>query len=112
MKDYYNLFAELTLLQCTEIDYTDKRKVKSSNAAFIKLDKLQEEMKQNVSDDVWRSLLCHKDDRVKVNAASFCLRSGILVECAVLTLKRVIDDSDDSTMRFSAKMLLKNCQSV
>ena len=50
MKDYYNLFAELALLQCTEKDYTDKRKVKSSNAAFKKLDKLQEEMKQNVSD--------------------------------------------------------------
>ena len=55
-------------------------------------------------------LLNHKDDRVKVNAASFCLKSKILVEKSTIALKKVIDNSDDSTMCFSAKMLLKKYQ--
>ena len=107
MKDYYNLFVELSLQQCTKNDYVNKLKVKKHNEAFKKLKKLQDEMKQNMSDDVLYLLLNHEDDRVKVNAASFCLQLEILVEQAVLTLERIIDVSDDSTICFSAKMLLQ-----
>lgn len=107
MKDYYNPFVELSLQQCTQNDYADKRKVKEHNAASKKLNKLQDEMKGNVSEEILAALLEHGDDRVKVNAASFCLQSGILVERSVLTLKKIMDDSDDSTICFSAKMSLQ-----
>ena len=107
MKDYYILFVELSLQQCTKNDYANKLKVKKHNAASKKLNKLQDEMKQNVSEDILYVLLNHEDDRVKVNAASFCLQSEILVEQSVLTLKKIIDVSDDSTICFSAKMLLQ-----
>ena len=44
MKDYYNLFVELSLQQCTKNDYVNKLKVKKHNAASKKLNKLQDEM--------------------------------------------------------------------
>lgn len=108
MKDFINSFVELSLQQCTKNDYADKLKVKKHNTASKKLKKLQDEMKQSVSEDILHVLLNHEDDRVKVNAASFCLQSEILIDQAVFTLKRIIDVSDDSTICFSAKMLLQN----
>ena len=107
IKDYYSLFVELSLQQFTQNDYADKLKVKKHNAASKKFNKLQDEMKGNVGEEILYALLEHEDDRVKVNAASFCLQSGILVEQSVLTLKRIIDILDDSTSCFSAKMLLQ-----
>ena len=107
MKDYRNLFIELSLQQCTKDDYTDKLKIKKHNAACKKLKILQEEMRQHIHEDVFLSLLDHEDDRVKINAAAFCLQLGILVEKSILTLKKLIDTPDDSTICFSAKMLLQ-----
>lgn len=107
MKDYYSLFVKLSLQQCVENDYANKSKVKKHNEAARKIQKLQNEMKQNASEETWYMLLNHEDDRVKVNAASFCLQSGILVEQAVLTLKEIVEISKDSTIRFSAQMLLQ-----
>ena len=113
MKDYYNLFVELSLQQCTKNDYANKLKVKKSNAAAKKLNKLQDEMMQNISKirriskNALFMLLNHEDDRVKVNAASFCLHASVLIEQSIRTLKRIIADSDDSTICFSAKMLLQ-----
>ena len=107
MKDYYDLFVELSLQQCTKSDYANKLKVQKHNAASKKLNKLQDEMMQNISNDTLCALLNHEDDRVKVNAASFCLKSEVLVEQSILTLKKIIDDSNDSTICFSAKMLLQ-----
>ena len=107
MKDYYDLFVELSLQQCTKSDYANKLKVQKHNAASKKLNKLQDEMMQNISNDTLCALLNHEDDRVKVNAASFCLKSEVLVEQSILTLKKIIADSNDSTICFSAKMLLQ-----
>lgn len=45
-------------------------------------------MKQNVGEDTLYVLLNHEDDRVKINAASFCLQSQILAAQSVLTLKK------------------------
>ena len=50
MKDYYNLFVELSLQQCAQSDYANKPKVKKHNVASKKLKKLQDEMKQNASE--------------------------------------------------------------
>ena len=58
-------------------------------------------------DDALHALLNHEDDRVKVNAASFCLNSEVLVEQSILTLEKIIAGSDDPTICFSAKMLLQ-----
>ncbi|MBQ7761528.1 MAG: DUF2019 domain-containing protein [Clostridia bacterium] len=110
MKDYYNLFVELSLQQCTKNDYANKLKVKKHNEASKKLNKLQNEMNQNPSEDILYMLLNHEDDRVKVNAASFCLQMEILVKQAIFVLKRIIDISDDSTICFSAKMLLQKAE--
>ncbi len=107
MKDYYNLFVELSLQQCTKNDYANEQKVKKHNAAAKKLNKLQDEIMKNISNDTLCALLNHEDDRVKVNAASFCLDSKVLVEQSILTLEKIIADSDDSTICFSAKMLLQ-----
>ena len=107
MKDYYNLFVELSLQQCTKNDYANKLKVKKHNIATKKLKMLQDEIKQNVSEPMLYMLLNHEDDRVKINATSFCLQTEILIDQAILVLKRIIDVSDDSTICFSAKMLLQ-----
>ena len=107
MKDYYSLFVELSLQTCAKDDYANKLRVKEHNTAMKKLNKLQGEMKQNVNEEIWCALLDHEDDRVKVNAASFCLQSKILVEQAVVVLEKVIDVSDDSTICLSAEMLLR-----
>lgn len=108
MKDYYNLFVELSLKQCTKNDYANKLKVKAHNEASKKLRLLQSEMKQNDSEEILYMLLNHEDDRVKVNAASCCLQMDVLIEQAVFTLKKIIDVSQDSTICFSAKMLLQS----
>lgn len=110
MKDYYNLFTELSLQQCTENDYADKSKVRRHNAAYKKLYKLQDEMKRNMSEEALLMLLNHEDDRVKVNAASFCLQWGILGGQSVQTLKKVVAASGDRTIRLSAEMLLQKYQ--
>lgn len=107
MKDYYKLFVELSLQQCTKNDYANKLKVKTHNTAYKKLRLLQDEMKQIDNEEMLHLLLNHEDDRVKINAASFCLQISVLVEKAVLTLERIIDVSDDSTICFSAKLLLQ-----
>mgnify|MGYP000305584576 CR=1 FL=1 len=65
-------------------------------------------MMKNIGDDALHALLNHEDDRVKVNAASFCLNSEVLVEQSILTLEKIIAGSDDPTICFSAKMLLQN----
>lgn len=101
------MFRCVSLQQCTENDYANKQKIKKHNAASKKLKSVQEEMKHNVGEDVMDMLLNHEDDRVKVNAAAFCLQSGILIDQAVITLKKIIDMSDDSTICFGAKMLLQ-----
>ena len=75
MKDYYSLFAELSLQQCTKEDYADKTKVKAGNAAHKKLKQLQDEMKQIDSTEVLLALLSHEDDRVK-QRGFFLLANG------------------------------------
>lgn len=107
IKDYYNSFVKLSLQQCVENDYANKRKVKKHNAACKKLNELQEKMKQNVGEDTLYMLLNHEDDRVKINAASLCLQSQILATQSVLTLEKIMNTSDDATIRFLAKMLLQ-----
>ena len=107
MKEYYNLFVKLSLQQCTKNDYTNKLRVKKHNESAKKLKKLCDEMMQNISEDILYALLNHEDDRVKINASSLCLQTGILIDQAILILKKIIAESDDSTICFSAKMLLK-----
>lgn len=108
MKNFYKLFVDLSLQQCTQTDYVDKFKVNTHNTACKKLKQLESEMKQTNSGDVLRLLLDHNDDRVKINAASFCLNMNVFVDKAFITLRRIIENSPDKTVCFSAKMLLEN----
>ena len=107
MCEHYNSFVELSLQQCLKNDYADSEKIRRHNAASKKLLALQEEMKKNADEKVLYALLTHEDNRVKINAASCCLQLGLLTEPSVLALKKVADDSGDSVIRFSAKMLLQ-----
>ena len=107
MKDYYNLFVQLSLQLCFENDYSDKSKVKKHNKASAELGRLRDEMINFVGEETWRKLLNHSDDRVKINAVSACLKYGVLVDESFLVLKNIINNSDDSTIRFSARMLLQ-----
>ena len=107
MKNYYNLFVELSLKQCTEQDYADKQKVKTHNAAVSKLALLAAEMKEIDCAEILGQLLRHEDDRVRLNAASLCLQNGVLIEEAKQALNNIISFSTDSTIRFSAKMVLQ-----
>ena len=107
MTDYYNAFVELALQLCKKSDYGDKAKVRKNNAAASKLIKLQQIMRQNVDEELLNALLHHEDERVKENAASFCLKINILVEQAVLTLENLRDSSDDWSISFSSKMVLQ-----
>lgn len=104
---YYCLFVELSLQQCTKNDYTDKKKLKAHNAASKKLKQLEAEMREDNCEDILYKLLSHEDDRVKINAASLCLQMNVLVSHAECVLQSIIDSSDDSTLCFSAEMILQ-----
>ena len=106
MKDYYNLFVQFSLQQCLQNDYADKQKVRVHNIASKKIQKLQKEMSQIDCLDIVNLLLCHNDDRVKINAASLCVQMRILVETASITLKNIISLSNDPTISLAAKMIL------
>ena len=108
MNEYYDLFVELSLQQCTKNDYANKLKVKTHNVASKKLRQLQTKMKKDSSEEMLLMLLNHDDDRVKINAAFCCLQMDVLIEQTVLALKKIIDESNDSTLCFSAKMLLQS----
>lgn len=108
MKDYYELFVQLSLQQCVKNDYGNKEKVKAHNVASKKLQKLQKEMKQIDCSDLLGALLDYEDDRVKVNAAFLCLQMNVHREKVRQTLNEIVNSSEDSTMVFSARMALQS----
>lgn len=110
MKDYYNLYIQLSLQQCIQSDYSDKEKVKKHNAAAKKIAHLQEEMKEIDCADILDKLLSYEDNRVKLNASSFCLQTNIHREKAMYVLESIVNTSNDETLRFSAQMLLQRIQ--
>lgn len=60
-------------------------------------------MKQIDSTEVLLALLSHEDDRVKLNAASFCLQTDILVRQSVSVLKKIIKKNRRSDNRIFRK---------
>ena len=107
MTDYYQLFIDLCLQQCTKDDFADPQKIKAHNLAINKLYKLQSEMKKTDCKGMLKMLLSHEDDRVRLKSAAMCWQDNILVDDAILALRQVVDTSEDSTLSFSAEMLLK-----
>ena len=108
MKDYYDIFVELSCRQCSKDDYSVKNKVNEHNEASEKLLKLQNEMRNNVSEDILKKLLAHSDERVRINSASFCLQFNIMQADAVKILSDIAADSEDPTFRLSAMMILRS----
>lgn len=107
MRDYYNLFVQLSLKQCLKDDYASKAKVRAHNRAADKLTKLWEEMSKTDCSDLLCTLLAHQDDRVKINASAMCLKYNICVDVAVSTLRDVMNFSNDGILSFNAEMLLR-----
>ena len=108
MKDYFNLFIQLSKQQCLKNDYIDKQKLKKHNFASRKLKEIREEMKKSDCSAVLENLLRYDDERVKLNAATACIEMGVFIDDATNVLLEIIEKSDDSTLSFSAKMILKN----
>ncbi len=100
----YDWFIELSLQQCKSDDYKNDLKVKLHNRATRLL---QSKMKEINDQCTLLELLSHNDDRVKLNASLRCIQLNILVEKNIDVLNRIINTSEDSSIRFSAKMLLK-----
>ena len=108
MKNNYLHFIELSLLQCTKNDYSDKLKVKAHNQALGKLSILKEKMKENLDLDEMKVLLEHSDERVVINAASFCLEIGAHKDKSCIVLKKIIEASKDETFVFAARNVLNS----
>ena len=108
MKDDYMYFIDLSLLQCTKKDYGDKSKVKAHNQALGKLSILKEKMKENLDLDEMEVLLEHSDERVVINAASFCLEIGAHKDKSCIVLKKIIEASKDETFVFAARNVLNS----
>ena len=104
---YFDLFVRLSLQQCNKNEYGETEKIEQHNLATKKLRCLQAVMKSKQLTDVLSRLLSHGDDRVRINAASFCIELCVFTSRAENVLKDIIKNNDDPTMRFSAKMLLQ-----
>lgn len=106
MRDYYDLFICLSKRQCLSTDYTDKKKIEEHNTSAKKIWQLKDEMKSQGCLSVLDPLLEHDDDRVKINAAALCLELDVFQDKAKIVLEQIYKCSGDSTLSFSAKMLL------
>ena len=107
MADFYSDFVSLCLQQCLEKDYACRKKINIHNKATIALHRMMNEI-EDLS--ILKKLLSHPDSRVKLNAASACLRYSFCIEEAISVLDSLVDGSPDSTIQLSAKMVLKNKQ--
>lgn len=106
MKDYYELFVQLSLIYCKKEEYSCSKKVKAHNVAQKKLLKLQDELIKNKNYDIMLSLLEHEDEHVALNAAMMCLKANVHNRQARLIIERIYTSSKDELLRFSADMIL------
>ena len=107
MKEKIDLFIELSLQQCKKDDYGDSKKVKLHNEATEKLTRLKMQM-SDIETKEMLMLLNYNDSRVKINAAQFCFEKQVLIEDAINSLNEVVNTEKDTTLNFSAKILLEN----
>lgn len=110
MKDYYELFVELCKQLCCNKTFSNKDSVKAHNSAMKNLIQLQKEMRACDCGcvDVFNKLLIHKNDVVKLQAATFCLQEDALKQKSIKILQEIQHESQDSICRFNAKMVLQN----
>lgn len=94
MKNYYDEFVELAeQYACRTEHITDKSRRDKSNAAMKKLSKLREQMKNEPDQclDIFRKLLIHPNDLVKLCAATHCAEEDVLEEDYKNALKLVFE---------------------
>lgn len=111
MDDIYSLFVMYCLQTCSHDEYGDKKRVREHNKAITRLNMLQEQMNSmpDRSCEVVYELLNHEDSKVRLYAASHCLKYNLNMELAVFTLTQLRDYCVDKTISFSAEMTLKHC---
>ena len=107
MQDCYERFIQLSQQQCVKQDYENPSRVREHNLAFRRLQQLQAEMLQEDCTSVLKRLLSHGDPRVRIHAAAMCMRTGLLSEQARAVLEHIAACDADTTMAFSAQMLLE-----
>ena len=106
--DWQQEFVQLCLQTMRMEDYGDKQKRVCHNRAVGKLEKLKKQIGREAEPQL-RELLNHEDSRVRIYGASACMELGILPEKTVEVLRSVIVNEKDTTLKFSASMLLKQC---
>ena len=85
-----------------ESELTEEERLRQENKI------LQAKIKETGNLEILNLLLSHEDDRVKINAASTCLQFNVYMNESIHVLNSIVANSDDETIRFSARMLLKN----
>lgn len=107
MKDYFKLYIEYCNKLCFENDYNDKKKLKAHNASMEKLEILHREMLRFDCSEIMLELLRYDDERVRLNAAAFCIKNEIHPSLSRKVLLHISEKSSDASLGFSAKMVLK-----
>lgn len=106
MDDIYKRYVDLCLNLCLKDDYGNPRKVKRHNSSMRKLQSLQQEINGSDHSEVLMRLIQHPDDCVRLYAATFCIKNNIHSNAAINVLYTIMNDSEDSTLAFAAKMAL------
>ncbi len=108
MKDYYDLFVTYSMSLCSQEEYSNKQRIREHNASMKKLLCLQAEMDKEIEKhlDMLIRLLVHNNEKVRINAAEYCLKKNVYKKEAVDTLNNIAKFSLDMTLAFSAKTIL------
>ena len=101
-------FVSLCLQTMKKSDYSDKQKRKIHNAAADKLNQLIDQIRQMPDAEVLlKRFLSHEDSRVRIYGSLACLQLDMLYNVSARSLRRVIVEEPDPTLKASASMLLK-----
>ena len=93
---------------CTRADLLDKKKIRVHNDAVKKQMKLEEQMMQEEDrcESLARELLEHPAERVRLCAASYCLRADFAFDDAIRVANKIRLTSSDATTQLSADYAL------
>ena len=113
MKDYYKKFVSCCLRECTDFnELTDIIKRVRHNRAVAANHKLQLELfkLEDKGGPVVLQLLEHKDDRVRLSAAVYCLYAQIHVPLAKEILSEIEKYTQHPMLVFNATIALNDCK--
>ena len=108
MKDYYSLFVGACTDLCHDSDYSDTDKVRMHNKSMKEINQISDAIMLDDLSDMFIRLMEHPDEMVRMNAAAKCLQFGLFTEKAKFVLLNIIDFSNDESIRFSCKNIIRH----